>query len=301
MYAGIEAGGTKFVCAVGTGPDDCSDPVVFPTTTPRETLGRAIAAVRAAGDVDALGVACFGPVDLRADSPTYGSITSTPKPGWQHTDVVGPLRDALGVPVGFDTDVNGAALGEGRWGAARGLDTFVYVTVGTGIGAGGMAGGDLLHGLLHPEMGHLDVRRHPDDAFPGTCPYHGDCLEGLASGPAIAARWGRPGGDLGPDLARATALEAHYLAQLALAVTYVLSPQRIVIGGGVTGMPGLLDGTRGLLVARLAGYLDVPEITDGADAYLVPPGLGGRAGVLGAIALAERAASPGGRGVSGGV
>ena len=293
MYAGVEAGGTKFVCAVGTGPDDLSDPVTIPTTTPAETLRRTIEALRDHGPLDAIGVAAFGPVDLRRGSPTYGFITSTPKPHWTDTDVVGPLRAAFDVPVGFDTDVNGAALGERRWGAAQGLDTFVYVTVGTGIGAGGMAAGAPLHGLLHPEMGHLLVRRHPDDDLAGTCPYHGDCLEGLASGPAIERRWGRPGRQLGDDLPAAVDLEASYLAQLAVSITYVLSPARIVLGGGVMHLPGLLDAVRERTLALLNGYLDVPAITAEVEHYLVAPGLGDRAGVLGAVALAERAATDG--------
>lgn len=289
MYAGVEAGGTKVVCAVGTGPDDVLAHTSFPTTRPAETLGRVIDFIGRQPPVDAIGVASFGPVDLRDGSATYGSITSTPKPGWRDTDVVGPLRAAFDVPVGFDSDVNGAALGEHRWGAARDLGTFVYVTLGTGVGAGGMAGGRLLHGALHPEMGHLDVRRHPDDEHPGSCPFHGDCLEGLASGPAIAERWGRPGTDLGPHLGRAVDLEAWYLAQLALAVTYVLSPQRIVVGGGVAGLPGLFEATRAVLAERIAGYLDVAAVRD--PRYLVRPGLGDRAGVLGAIALAQSAAT----------
>jgi fructokinase len=294
VYAGVEAGGTKFVCALGTGPDGVTATTSFPTTTPGETLGRVVEFIARERDaVEAIGVASFGPVDLRADSATYGHITSTPKPGWQRTDVVGALRAAFAVPVGFDTDVNGAALAEGRWGAARGLDTFAYVTVGTGIGVGAMVGGRLVHGLLHPEAGHLVVRRHPDDAFAGACPFHGDCLEGLASGPAVAGRWQRPGSDLGPHRDAAIELEAWYLAQLATTLTYVLSPQRIVLGGGLLNLPGLLAAIRALTVELLGGYLDTPVITQQVDRYLVPPGLGDRAGVLGGIALASAAAGEG--------
>lgn len=289
MFAGIEAGGTKFVCAVGTGPDDLSALTSVPTTSPAETLGAVVEHLRAHGPFRAVGVASFGPVDLQPGSPTYGHITSTPKPGWQRTDVVGALREAFGVPVGFDTDVNGAALAEGRWGAARGLDTHVYVTVGTGIGGGAVVSGRLVHGLLHPEMGHLMVRRHPDDDFAGTCPYHGDCLEGLASGPALAARWGRSADDLGPRRDEAVALEAWYLGELACSLAYVLSPQRVVIGGGVAQLEGLLPAVRSGAVARLAGYLDAPAITEHSDSWLVAPALRGRSGVLGAIALAEQA------------
>jgi fructokinase len=293
MYAGIEAGGTKFVCGIGTGPADVRATTSFPTTTPGETLERVRGFLDEEGarhgPLTAIGVASFGPVDLRRSSPTYGSITSTPKPGWAGTDVVGFLKAAFDLPVGFDTDVNGAALGERRWGAAEGLDTFVYVTVGTGIGAGGMAGGQMLHGLAHPEMGHLMVRRHPDDRFAGRCPYHGDCLEGLACGPAIAERWGRPGQELGAQQADAVALEAWYLAQLAASVTYVLSPQRIIFGGGVMKLPGLLDELRRQTLDIVAGYLALPAIVDAIDEYLVLPGLADRAGLLGALELAANA------------
>lgn len=292
VFAGVEAGGTKFVVSVGSGPDDLAPPVTFPTTDPAETIGRTVETIRslAGDDLEAVGVACFGPVDLDPGSPTYGSITSTPKPGWRGTDVVGPLRRALGVPVGFDTDVNGAALGEARWGAGAGGGDLVYVTVGTGIGGGAVVNGGLLHGLVHPEMGHLLVRRHPDDPFDGRCPYHGDCLEGLACGPAIEERWGRPGDQLDQHEHAAVAIEAWYLAQLAVTVTLVLSPHRVVLGGGVMNLAGLLEATRSETQRLLAGYVDAPTITDAIDGYLVRPGLGDRAGVLGAIALAQQAA-----------
>jgi fructokinase len=194
------------------------------------------------------------------------------------------------VPVGFDTDVNGAALGEGRWGAARGLDSFVYVTVGTGIGGGAVVGGAPVHGLPHPEMGHVSVSRLPGDDFPGICPFHGDCLEGMACGPAIAARWGRPAEELrGDDLRRAVDVEAHYLAAGLRNVVYALAPERIVLGGGVAGLPGLLPSLRARLAGALAGYPGLPE--HGGDAFVVPPGLGGAAGAAGALALAEAAAA----------
>lgn len=291
MYVGIEAGGTKFVCAAGTDPDDLTDVVTFPTTTPGETLGRACAFVADHADgLRGIGVASFGPVDLRPSSDTYGFITSTPKPGWRDTDVLGPLRDAADAPIGFDTDVNGAALGEARWGAASDVASCVYFTVGTGIGGGALVGGQLVHGLLHPEMGHLHVARRVDDQFAGGCPFHGDCLEGMAAGPAIAQRWGQPAQELDGDrLRRAVALEADYLAQLAAATCYILSPERLIFGGGVLHLDGLLDALRAQLVVRLNGYLAVPDITDHIDRYLVPPALGDRAGVLGAIALADRA------------
>jgi fructokinase len=294
MLGGIEAGGTKFVCVVGASPDRIVREARVPTRDPAATIADAIAFFRdAAADghrIDALGVASFGPVELRRDEPRYGFITTTPKPGWSGTDLVGPLRDALAVPVGFDTDVTGAALGEGRWGAARGLRSFVYVTVGTGIGGGAIAGGAPVHGLPHPEMGHVSVARLPGDDFPGVCPFHGDCLEGMACGPAMAARWGRPAEELaGADLERAVDVEAHYLAAGLRNVVYALAPERIVLGGGVAGLPGLFPVLRDRLTAALAGYPGLPE--HGAPEFVVPPGLGGAAGPAGALALAELALS----------
>ena len=275
LLGGIEAGGTKWVCAVGTGPDDLAATETIPTTTSEETIGRAVAFLEREGPVAAVGIGSFGPVDLRT-----GSITTTPKPGWANTPVAGPVGERLGVPVAFDTDVNAAALGEHRWGAAQGVDTFCYVTVGTGIGGGAMVGGQLVHGLSHPEFGHLRIPHDlAEDPFPGACPYHGDCWEGLAAGPAIAARWGRPGGELaGDDAVRR--LEAKYLALGLVGVVSVLSPERIVLGGGVMQMPGLLELVRAEVERLLGGYVAAGEI--------VPPALGARSGVLGAIALAER-------------
>ena len=199
-YGGIEAGGSKWECAVGTGPDDLRATETVPTTTPEETLGRVVAFFEREGPVEAIGVGSFGPVDRKPTSPTWGHITTTPKPGWAHTDVGQEIRRRLSVPVAFDTDVNAAAVGEQRWGAAQGLDTFCYITVGTGIGGGAMVGGTLVHGLVHPEFGHMRIPHDRDaDPFPGVCPYHGDCWEGLASGRAVEARWGRPASELDDD------------------------------------------------------------------------------------------------------
>ena len=275
VRGGIEAGGSKWRCAVGAGPDDLRAEVVVPTTTPDEALAAAAAFFEREGPVEALGIGCFGPVDLRR-----GAITTTPKPGWAYTDVAGELERRLGVPVAFDTDVNAAALGEHRWGAAQGLDTFSYVTVGTGVGAGGMAGGRLLHGLAHPEAGHVRIPHDLDaDPFPGSCPFHGDCWEGLAYGPALEARWGLPAGELEDEAA--WALEARYLALGLAALVGVLSPELIVLGGGVLRRDGLLEVVRDELEALAGGYLVVPGV--------VPPALGERSGVLGALALAESA------------
>jgi fructokinase len=269
---GIETGGTKWVCAVGTGPEDVRAETTIPTTTPEETIGRAVAFFEGAERVAAVGIGSFGPVDLRR-----GWITTTPKPGWADTDVAGAIGRALGVPVAFDTDVNAAALGEHRWGAARGLDTFLYVTVGTGVGGGGMAGGSLLHGLSHPELGHVRIPHDPADPFPGCCPYHGDCLEGLASGTAIAARAGRPAHEVDDPVA--WELEARYLGLGLAAAVCVLSPERIVLGGSVMRREGLLEDVAGELERVLAGYVEAPRV--------VAPQLAPRSGVLGAIALAS--------------
>jgi fructokinase len=292
MLGGIEAGGTKFVCVVGSGPDEIVAEARFPTGKPHETLASAIGFyeefVRSGGTLDALGIAAFGPVELRRSSPEYGSITTTPKPGWSGTDLIGPVRAALGVPVGFDTDVNGAALAEGRWGAARGLDDFVYLTVGTGIGGGAVAGGRLVHGYVHPEMGHVSVPRRPGDDYPGHCPFHGDCLEGMASGSAIAARWGRPAETLPPDeLRRAVELEAAYLAAGIRNFVYTLAPQRIVIGGGASRLPDLFPLVRRELARTLRGYPGLPAHE--GDEFVVPAALGQTAGPAGALLLAELA------------
>lgn len=273
----IEAGGTKWLCAVGTGPDDLVATETIPTTTPDETIGRALAFFRRRGPIEAVGIGCFGPVDLRPGSPAWGSITTTPKPGWTDTDVAGVVGAELGVPVAFDTDVNAAALGEHRWGAARGLDTFCYVTVGTGIGGGAIAGGAVVHGLVHPEFGHMRIPHDLDaDPFGGLCPYHGDCWEGLAAGPAIEARWGRPPREL-VDVEAVWRLEARYVALGLVNVVAVLSPERIVLGGGVMEVPGLLPLVQAEVDDLLAGYVATE---------IVPPALGPLSGVLGAFVLA---------------
>jgi fructokinase len=288
-YGGIEAGGTKWVCGIGTGPDDLHALETFPTTTPAETLARAAAFFDQNGGVSAIGVGSFGPIDLRA-----GRITTTPKPGWAGTDVVSVLHGALGVPVAFDTDVNAAALGEGRWGAAMGLDTFCYFTVGTGIGGGVIAGGRLVHGLIHPEVGHMLIPHDRGrDPFAGSCPFHGDCFEGLAAGSAIERRWGKPGDQLG-GRSEVWELEAEYLALGVVNVICIVSPQRVILGGGVMKQPSLLPLVRARVRELLAGYIVAPALADGLDEYIVGPALGDRAGVLGAIELARLAAQHGG-------
>ena len=283
-YGGVEGGGTKFVCVVGTSPDDIRAETRIPTASADETL-TTVVGFFSDRDVDAVGVAHFGPLDLDPASPTYGHVISSPKPGWSGADVVGTLGEALGVPVGLDTDVNGAALGEARWGVGQGLDPLLYVTIGTGIGGGAVINGATMHGLMHPEMGHIRIPRHADDDFAGNCGWHGDCLEGLAAGPAIAERWGRPAEDLGGDTEAAVTIEAYYLGAAMATYTLVLSPQRIVLGGGVMGLPGLLEATTAAMVEQLGGYLGSAPVD--ADDYLVAPGLGSRSGVLGALVLAE--------------
>ncbi len=290
LYGSIEGGGTKFVCAVGSTPTDLRAEVQFPTTTPDETLGRAIEFFKGRGPLDAIGVAMFGPLDLDRESSTFGHVTGTPKAGWSGADIVGPLFDAYRIPIGIDTDVNGAALGEGRWGAGEGLGTFVYITVGTGIGGGVVVNGTPLHGLVHPEIGHIRVPRIPGDTFPGSCPFHGDCLEGLASGPAIAARWGRPAQELGAETARAVEMAAHSLGFAMANLVLALSPERIIIGGGVTQLPGLREATRRQMLDALGGYVESSALDRGACAFVVGPKLGGASGIAGGLVLAERAA-----------
>ena len=289
LYGGIEAGGTKFVCAVGTGPDDLRAETQFPTTTPAETIGRAIAFFQEQPEpVAAIGIGSFGPVDPNLASPTFGYIINTPKVDWANLDFAGMIRRALGIPVSFDTDVNVAALGEHRWGAARGLDSFIYLTVGTGIGGGGMINGELMHGLIHPEMGHIRIPHDwKADPYPGFCPYHGDCLEGLAAAPAVELRWGQSPETLPADHPAWT-LEAHYLAMGLNNFICTLSPQRIIIGGGLMEQSHLLPLVRVKVQELLNGYVQALQILEEIDNYIVLPGLGKRSGVLGAIALADR-------------
>ncbi|MCU0488618.1 MAG: ROK family protein [Anaerolineales bacterium] len=292
-FAGIEAGGTKFVCAVGNSPTDLSAPESFPTTRPEETIQRTLEFLHRQqdrlGPPAAIGIASFGPLDPNPASPTYGQITTTPKPGWASFDFVSAIQAHFNVPILFDTDVNGAALGEWRWGVAQGLETFLYLTIGTGIGGGGLINGHLMHGLIHPEMGHMLIRHDRGrDPYPGTCPYHGDCLEGLACGPAIERRWGQAAVTLPVDHP-AWDLEAEYLALGLVNLITCLSPQRIILGGGVMSQPQVFPLVRAKTLALLNGYVQSPVLLEQIDAYIVPPALANRAGVLGAIALAENA------------
>jgi fructokinase len=288
MLGGIEAGGTKFVCGIGTGPDDLTT-AQFPTSTPDVTLRQVIEFFQqnAGNDLEAIGIGSFGPVDLDTSSDTYGHITTTPKVGWQNCDLAGAIARGLNVPVGFDTDVNAALLGEARWGAAQHLTHAVYLTIGTGIGGGAMVQGQVIHGLVHPEMGHLRLPHDlAKDPFPGICPYHGDCLEGLACGPAMQKRWDAPAATLPADHP-AWPLEAHYLALALVNLVVTLSPQRILMGGGVMQQPQIFEMIRLEFARLMNGYVQHPAVISGLDEYIQPPGLGSRAGVLGCLVLAE--------------
>jgi fructokinase len=291
LYGGIEAGGTKFVCLVGRGPDDIEARLRIPTDSPAATIQRAldffkpyVTQHRLAG----VGIGTFGPVDLCPDSNTFGYITTTPKPGWAYTDLYGTVRRGLDLPVAIDTDVNAAAFGEQTWvDENRGLDPFLYMTVGTGIGVGAIVNGRPVHGLIHPEGGHMFLPHDRiSDPFDGVCPFHGDCLEGLASGPAIARRWGQPAESL-PSGHPAWALEANYIALALVNLVAIFSPRRIVLGGGVFQQPGLYAAVRSGVQQRAAGYFQSKMILEAIDTYVVAPALGSLSGVLGAIAMAR--------------
>lgn len=296
IIGAIEAGGTKFVCGLFDADSrECAQPKLVaktsvPTTQPGPTLEAALAffaSATAGARLDSIGIGSFGPVDLRLSSPTWGFITSTPKPGWRDTKLAGFFRDRLDVPVVFDTDVNAAAYGEFLWGAAKGLKDFVYVTVGTGIGGGVFVNGDLLHGLGHPELGHVKIQRETADTFPGVCPFHGDCLEGMASGPAIGARWHMRAEELAADH-QAWELEARYLAKAFAAYAFIISPERILLGGGVGLRPGLAERVSALLGEELGGYLPQLKDADRLSAFVARPLLGSEAGLFGAAAIALR-------------
>jgi fructokinase len=292
LFGGIEAGGTKFVCLVGTDPEHIIEEKRIPTTSPTETIARVLeffAPYAGRGELAALGIASFGPVDLNRASPTYGSITTTPKPGWSHVDLCGLIKQGLNIPLAFDTDVNAAAFGELYWTVDnQDLDPLLYMTIGTGIGVGVIVNGLPLHGLVHAEAGHFalphDLHKDP---FPGVCPYHGDCLEGLASGPAMRARWSQNAENL-PDEHPGWNLEAGYIALALVNLIYAYSPRRIVLGGGVPQHPGLHQVVRRKVQALINGYVHSPMISDRIDEYILAPTLGSRSGVLGAIAMAIR-------------
>jgi fructokinase len=299
IIGAIEAGGTKFICGLLDADSmEYARPNVIakasiPTTSPESTLEAAVEFFSGScekagiGKLDGIGIGCFGPVDLRLSSPTWGYITATPKPLWRDTEVAGYFRDKLGAPVAFDTDVDAAAYGEYLWGAAKGLKDFIYVTIGTGIGGGIFSNGSLVHGLGHPELGHIKLQREARDGFPGLCPYHGDCFEGMASGPAIGKRWGSKPEDLGTDH-EAWDLEARYLAKAFASYALILSPELILMGGGVGLRPGLAERVCAYVGEELAGY--IPALADPARlaTFVSRPKLGSEAGLIGAAALALR-------------
>jgi fructokinase len=294
FFGAVEAGGTKFVCAIGDDRGQILAQQRFPTADPISTLAAAQAfleqGVRDFGALAAIGVASFGPVELDKRSARYGFIGLTPKAGWSSTDIAGAFARQFACPIGFDTDVNAAALAEHRWGAARNVENLVYLTIGTGIGGGLIIAGAPLHGLMHPEIGHIYPRRHPLDAdFAGVCPFHRDCLEGVASGPAILARTGASLQDLDQSHPQ-WEIEADYLGQLCALLVFTVSPQRIVMGGGVMSQARLLPLIRQRLLHWLGGYINRSKILSGVDRYVVAPDLGDRAGVLGALLLAMDAA-----------
>lgn len=292
MLGGIEAGGTKFICGVGTGPDDLVQ-AEFPTTTPEVTVSQMVHFFRSNSgrDLEAVGIGSFGPVDLDPGSPFYGHITASANEGWANFDLLGAVVKALKVPVGFDTAVNAALLGEWRWGAAQGLANVVLLTIGTGIGGGVMVHGQVVHGLVHPEIGHLRLPHDLSiDPFAGTCSFHKDCFEGLASGPAMESRWGVKPSALPADH-RAWELEAHYIAVALANLTLTLSPQRILLGGGVMQQPQLFRLIRDEFAWVLNGYVRHPDVLDHLDEYIQPPKLGANAGVVGALFLAAQEAA----------
>ena len=279
LYGAVEMGGTKTDLAVGTSFADMSDRHRFPTSDPDSTIDQ-IAGFFANHEVDSIGVASFGPIDLDRSSSRYGTMLFTPKPGWTGTPIHERLQSQTGVPIVLDTDVNGAAVGEGRWGAAQGMDNFAYVTVGTGIGAGVVVHNKTIGGVRHPEMGHIAVSPMDGDRHQGSCPYHGGCLEGMAAGPALESRFGRPETWAGND--EVVTLAVHYVAQGLLNLVYTVGPERIIVGGGVSGLPGLHDRLRDRLNVLLAGYPETPDL----DLLVSKPGLGDRSGLAGALVLA---------------
>ena len=286
LYGALEAGGTKMICAVGTADGKILDRVSFPTETPAETVPKMTAYFSDKG-ISAIGIGCFGPIDLIPGSETYGYITTTPKTAWKNYNIVKAFKDALGVPVGFDTDVNAAILGEAGFGAAKGLKNAVYATIGTGVGIGVLSEGRLLHGVLHPEGGHILIARREGDTAKSACPFHENCLEGLAAGPSIEKRWGKKGFEIA-DRPEVWDLEAYYIAQALVNYTLLLAPERIVLGGGVMAQEQLFPLIREKYKELLNGYLSVKEIED-LDSYIVPSSLGGSQAVLGCFLLAKDA------------
>ncbi|MCY7892321.1 ROK family protein [Bacillus vallismortis] len=287
MLGGIEAGGTKFVCAVGKEDGTIIDRVEIPTTMPDETLEKVFQYFRPFS-LQAIGIGSFGPVDTNKTSETYGTIRATPKDGWRHYPFLQTVKNEMNIPVGFSTDVNAAALGEFLFGEARGLNSCLYITIGTGIGAGAIVEGRLLQGLSHPEMGHIYIRRHPDDVYQGICPYHKDCFEGLASGPAIEARWGKKAVDLS-DIPQVWELEGYYIAQALVQYILILAPEKIILGGGVMNQQQMFPYIYEYVPKIMNGYFYFSESSENVSGYIAPPYLGSNAGIIGTFVLAAQA------------
>jgi len=283
----VEAGGTKFVVAIGNELGEIIERESFSTRIPKETVADIISFFDGK-DIEALGVGSFGPIDLDVNSPTYGYITTTPKPNWGNIDLIGMLKKQFSIPIGFDTDVNVAALGEITFGSAKGLDSCLYLTVGTGIGGGAIVEGKLLHGLLHPEMGHIRLVRRKDDPYHGKCPYHDDCFEGLASGPAIEERWGRKAIEI-EEAHPAWDLEAYYIGQALANYILILSPKKIILGGGVMKQSQLFPMIHQYVKQFLDGYIQKKEILESIEEYIVYPKLDDNAAICGGLSLAINA------------
>lgn len=285
-FGALEAGGTKMVCAVGNEDGKILERVSIPTEPPDTTMPK-IYEYFCGKEIAALGIGCFGPIDLSRESETYGYITTTSKLAWRQYNICGYLKEHLNVPIGFDTDVNGSMLGEATWGCAKGLDTAIYITVGTGVGVGVLAGGRLLHGMQHPEGGHILIPAREDDHYGGKCPYHGHCMEGLAAGPAIEERWGKKAETLADD-EKVWELEAHYLAYAVTNYIMMLSPQKIILGGGVMHQEQLLPMVRSKVDKMLGGYIRTKELLD-MNSYIVAPSLQDNQGIMGALKLGMEA------------
>lgn len=279
----IEAGGTKFVCGIGNEKGEILEKISFPTEIPETTLKKVVEFFKDK-KIERLGIGSFGPIDVNLNSKTYGYITKTPKTDWIDCNIVGYLKQYFDIPIFFDTDVNGAVLGETIWGAAQGLNNCLYMTIGTGIGGGALISGKLIHGMLHPEMGHLLIKKHPEDTYEGKCPFHKNCLEGMAAGPTLEERWGKKGDEL-PANHKAWDIEAYYIAQGLANLILTLSPEKIILGGGVMKQKQLFPKIRKNVIELLKGYVQTKEILKDIDNYIIYPKLGDDAGLLGAIAL----------------
>ena len=283
LIGAIEAGGTKMVCAIATEKGEILERMSIPTQSPDVTL-RAMLGFFKDKEIAALGIGSFGPVDLNPSSPTYGYITSTPKPGWANRDFVGTFSKVLNVPVGFDTDVNAAILGEVTYGAARNASSAIYITVGTGVGVGVCFEGKLLHGLVHPEAGHVLLMKHPSDNYKGKCPFHTNCVEGLASGPAVEERWGSAGAELA-DRPEVWELESYYVAQAVTNYILCYSPEKVILWGGIMHQSKMFELVRKKVKEMLGGYVASPVFETDLSDYIIPPGLGENPGVMGAVKL----------------